>query len=58
MQGWQDELFVQILENIGNAGRKIVVEQNGTGIESIKPQAILRADKWFEQQTLPIGKLN
>ena len=37
MEGWQDELLMQIFQDVRDACRQVVVEQNGAGIEAIEP---------------------
>ena len=54
----QDELFVEVLENFRDAGRKVVVEQDRARVETIEPEAVLRAHQRFEQQVLAVGKFD
>ena len=43
----QHDLFVQALQDGRNAGRQIVVEQDGAGIETLQPEPVFCPDQWL-----------
>jgi hypothetical protein len=49
---------VQALQNGRNAGRQIVVEQDGAGIETLQPEPVFRPDQWLKEQALAVRQLD
>ena len=50
MQRWQQELLVQVAQDVRDAGRKIVVEQDGARVEVLESDAAVVAHQRFHHQ--------
>ena len=55
VQRRQQVLLVQVLQHLGHAGRQVVVEQDGAGVEVLQPEPPARAHQRLEVSSLPSG---
>jgi len=49
---------VEVLQDLRQAGREVVVEQDGAGVETIEAEPERRADQRFEEQALAVRQLD
>ena len=58
VQRRQQVLLVQVLQHLGDAGRQIVVEQDGARIEVLQPQAAARAQQRLDGERTAVGQVD
>ncbi len=56
MQGRQQVLLVQFLQDAWRAGGQVVVEQDGAGVEVLEPQAALVAHDRLQRDRVAVGQ--
>ena len=56
LQRRQQVLLVQVFQNARRAGREVVVQQDGAGVEVLEPQPVARALRRLQRQRLAVGQ--
>jgi hypothetical protein len=58
VQRRQDELLVEVLQDVRDAGRQIVVEQDRAGVEILEPERLPLRTSGSSSSEVPFGQID